>query len=63
VDDHIHALAALRFLVARLDAGRNVRTRPAEKAENKTRKGEEYERQRQLEWMRVRSVAWWTPRS
>jgi hypothetical protein len=28
VDDNNHALAALRYLVMRLDAGRNVRTAP-----------------------------------
>jgi hypothetical protein len=60
VDDHNHALAALRYLVMKLDAGRNVRTRPVETPEDKARKREEYERQKQREWLSVRNEAWWT---
>jgi hypothetical protein len=38
VDDNNHALAALRYLVTKLDDGRTVRTGPAETAEEKARK-------------------------
>jgi hypothetical protein len=60
VDDHNHALAALRYLVMKLDAGRNVRTRPVETPEDKARKREEREKQKQREWLSVRNEAWWT---
>jgi hypothetical protein len=60
VDDHNHALAALRYLVMKLDAGRNVRTRPVETPDDKARKREEHERQKQQEWLSVRNEAWWT---
>jgi hypothetical protein len=60
VDDHNHALAALRYLVMKLDPGRNVRTRPVETPEDKARKREEHERQKQREWLSVRNEAWWT---
>jgi hypothetical protein len=62
VDDHNHALAALRYLVMKLDAGRNVRTRSVETLEDKARKREEYERQKRREWMSVRNEAWWRTR-
>jgi hypothetical protein len=59
VDDHKPALAALRYLVMKLDAGRNVRTGPVETAKDKARKCEEQKRQKQREWMSVRNEAWW----
>jgi hypothetical protein len=37
VDDNNHALAALRYLVTKLDAGRNLCTGPAETPANKAR--------------------------
>jgi hypothetical protein len=60
VDDNNHALAALRYFVTKLDAGRNVRTGPGETAEDKARKREERERQKQREWLSVRNEALWT---
>jgi hypothetical protein len=60
LDDNNHALAALRYLVTKLDAGRNVRTGPAETPEDKARKREERERQKQREWLSVRNEALWT---
>jgi len=62
VDDNNHALAALRYLVMKLDAGRNVRTAPVETAEDAARKRAECERQRQREWLSVWNEALWTPR-
>jgi hypothetical protein len=56
VDDHNHALAALRYLVMELDAGRNVRTAPAQTPEDAARKREE----RQREWLSVWNEALWT---
>jgi hypothetical protein len=60
VDENNHALAALRYLVMSLDAGRAVRTGPAETPEEKARKKEERERQKQREWLSVRNEALWT---
>ncbi len=60
VDDNNHALAALRYLVSKLDAGRTARAGPAEKPEDKARKREERERQKQREWLSVRNEALWT---
>jgi hypothetical protein len=60
VDDNNHALAALRYLVTKLDAGRNVRTGPAETPADKARQREERERQKQREWLSVRNEGLWT---
>ena len=62
VDDHNHALAALRYLVMKLDAGRNVRTAPVETPEDVARQRAERERQREREWLSVWNEALWTPR-
>jgi hypothetical protein len=59
VDDNNHALAALRYLVTKLDAGRNVRTGPVETPEDKARKREEYERRKQREWLSVWNEELW----
>jgi hypothetical protein len=59
VDDNNHALAALRYLVLSLDAGRSVRTGPAETPEEKARKKEERERQKQRDWLSVRNEELW----
>ncbi len=60
VDDNNHALAALRYLVTKLDEGRGVRGRPVEKPDEKERKREENARQRQREWLSVGNEALWT---
>src|SRR5262249_36572751 len=60
VDDHNHALAALRYVVMKLDAGRNVRTAPVETPEDVARNRAERERQMQREWLSVRNDAVWT---
>jgi hypothetical protein len=60
--DHNRALAALRSLVMKLDAGRNVRTAPVETPADAARKRAERERQREREWLSVWNEALWTPR-
>ena len=59
VDDNNHALAALRYLVMKLDEGRGVRGRPVETLDDKERKREERERQKQREWLSVGNEALW----
>ena len=59
VDDNNHALAALRYLVTKLDAGRNIRTGRAETPEDKARKRAEREQQQQREWLSLGNEAWW----
>ena len=60
MDDNNHALAALRYLVMKLDEGRGVRGGPVETPADKARIREERERQRQREWLSVRNEALWT---
>ena len=60
VDDNNHALAALRYLVTKLDEGRGVRGRPVETQDEKERTREEQARQRQREWLSVSNEALWT---
>ncbi len=59
-DDNNHALAALRYLVSKLDAGRIVRTGPLETPHDKARKKEEQEKLKQRKWLSVRNEALWT---
>jgi hypothetical protein len=59
VDENNHALAALRYLVMKLDAGRHVRTAPVQTPEDRARLREEQERQKQREWLSVWNEALW----
>jgi hypothetical protein len=57
--DNNYALAALRYLVSKLDAGRKVRTGPAETPADIARQREEHERQKQRERLSVRNEEFW----